>query len=123
MRSVGWWVAPDPVNQLELPKFKEPRRKRPTVAAEDVPRVLAALDPAWRPLFATAFFLGLRRGELLALQKDDPDLREGTIPVPCSGDFDLTKGGDAATVPIPAPLLPYLEAAIKLSPSRWVFPA
>jgi len=76
MRSVGWWMGPNPVNRLELPKFKEPKRKRPTVSAEDVPRVLAALSPEWRPLFATAFFLGLRRGELLALQKEDIDLRE-----------------------------------------------
>jgi len=30
------------------------------VAADDVPRVLEALDPAWRPLFATAFFLGAK---------------------------------------------------------------
>ena len=65
MRSVGWWMLPNPINQLELPKFKEARRKRATVAAEDVPRVLAALTPEWRPLFATAFFLGLRRGGLL----------------------------------------------------------
>jgi len=123
MRSVGWWMVPNPVNQLELPKFKEPKRRRATVAAEDVPLVLAALDPSWRPLFATAFFLGLRRGELLALQKDDIDLREGTITVRRSGDFDMTKGGDDGTVPIPHPLRPYLEAAIALSPSRWVFPA
>lgn len=54
MRSVGWWMGSNPVNRLELPKFKEPRRKRATVAAEDVPRVLSALTPEWRPLFATA---------------------------------------------------------------------
>ena len=38
MRSVGWWMLPNPINRLELPKFKEARRKRATVAAEDVPR-------------------------------------------------------------------------------------
>ncbi len=123
MRSVGWWMGPNPVNRLELPKFKEPRRKRPTVAAEDVPRVLAALSPEWRPLFATAFFLGLRRGELLALQKEDVDLRDWTITVRRSNDADVTKGGDDGTVPVPEPLRPYLDAAIKLSPSKWVFPA
>ena len=123
MRSVGWWMGPNPVNRLELPKFKEPKRKRPTVAAEDVPRVLAALSPEWRPLFATAFFLGLRRGELLALQKEDIDLRDWTITVRRSNDADVTKGGDDGTVPIPEPLRPYLDAAIQLSSSKWVFPA
>ena len=123
MRSVGWWMGPNPVNRLELPKFKEPKRKRPTVSAEDVPRVLAALSPEWRPLFATAFFLGLRRGELLALQKEDIDLRDWTITVRRSNDADVTKGGDDGTVPIPEPLRPYLDAALQLSPSRWVFPA
>ncbi len=94
MRSVGWWMLPNPINRLELPKFKEARRKRATVAAEDVPRVLAALTPGWRPLFASAFFLGLRRGELLALQKEDIDLREWTINVRRSGNAD---GPRAAT--------------------------
>jgi len=122
MRSVGWWMNPNPV-RLELPKFKEPKRKRATIAAEDVPRVLAALAPEWRPLFATAFFLGLRRGELLALQKEDIDLRDWTITVRRSNDADVTKGGDDGTVPIPELLRPYLDAAIKLSPSKWVFPA
>ncbi len=84
---------------------------------------MAALTPAWRPLFATAFFLGLRRGELLALQKEDIDLREWTINVRRSGSADVTKGGDDGTVPVPEPLRPYLDAAIKLSPSKWVFPA
>src|SRR5439155_988474 len=123
MRSVGSWMGPNPVNRLELPKFKEPKRKRATVAAEDVPRVLAALAPEWRPLFATAFFLGLRRGELLALQKEDIDARDWTITVRRSGEADVTKGGDDGTVPIPEPLRPYIDAAIKLSPSKWVFPA
>ena len=116
-------MGPNPVNRLELPKFREPKRKRPTVAAEDVPRVLAALSPKWRPLFATAFFLGVRRGEVLALQREDIDLRDWTITVRRSHAADVTKGGDDGTVPIPEPLRPYLDAALRLSPSRWVFPA
>src|SRR5437870_2869366 len=42
MRSVGWWMGPNPVNRLELPKFKEPKRKRPPLPAGDGPRALAA---------------------------------------------------------------------------------
>jgi integrase len=128
MRSVSWWMNPNPINRLELPKFKEPKRARPTLTAEEALRVLAALDQrwrplSWRPLFATAFFLGLRRGELLALRKTDVDLVAGTITVARSGESEMTKGGDDGVVPIPEPLRPYLEAALKLSPSEWVFPA
>ena len=40
-----------------------------------------------------------------------------------SNDAAVTKGGDDGTVPIPEPLRPYLDAAIKMSPSKWVLPA
>jgi hypothetical protein len=56
-------------------------------------------------------------------QKEDVYLRDWTITVRRSNDADVTKGGDDGTVPIPEPLRPYLDAAIKLSPSKWVFPA
>jgi integrase len=39
-----------------------------------VPLLLRALDPRWRPLFATAIYTGLRKGELLALRKSDVHL-------------------------------------------------
>ena len=46
--SVGWWARPNPVNRDELPKFREPKRKPQTLAAEDVPALLAVLAPEWR---------------------------------------------------------------------------
>src|SRR3954469_9725954 len=57
--SVGWWARPNPVHRDELPKFKEPKRKPATLAAEHVPALLASLSSEWRPMFATALFLGL----------------------------------------------------------------
>src|SRR5256885_189931 len=120
--SVGWWARPNPVNRDELPKFKEPKRKPATLAAEDVPALLAALSPEWRPMFATALFLGLRRGELIALRKEDLDLTAGTLTVARSRDADTTKGGRTVTLPIPAALEPFLEAAVRASPSEWLFP-
>ncbi len=47
--------------------------------AEEVPRVLNALSDRWRPLFATAIFTGMRRGELLGLRRSDVDLASGLI--------------------------------------------
>src|SRR3954463_7275826 len=91
--SIGWWLRPNPVNRDELPKFKEPKRKPATLAAQDVPALLAALSPEWRPMFATALFLGLRRGELIALRKEDLDLAAGTLTGARSRDAAATKGG------------------------------
>src|SRR6266852_318787 len=120
--SVGWWARPNPVNRDELPKFKEPKRKPRTLAAEDVPALLAVLAPEWRPMFATAVFLGLRRGELIALRKEDLDLVAGTLTVARSRYADTTKGGRTVTLPIPEPLRPYLETAVRWSRSEGLFP-
>src|SRR5256885_1009125 len=120
--SIGWWARPNPVNRDELPKFKEPNRKRATLAAEDVPALLAALSPEWRPMFATALFLGLRRGELIALRKEDLDLAAGTLTVARSGDGGRTRAGRTVTLPIPAARDPFLEAAVRTSRSEWLFP-
>ena len=43
--------------------------------------MLAALDRHWRPLFATAVYTGMRKGELIALRKSDVDLTAGTVVV------------------------------------------
>src|SRR2546427_6161691 len=102
--SVGWWARPNPVNRDELPKFREAKRKPATLAADDVPALLAVLAPEWRPMFATALFLGLRRGELIALRKEDVDLVAGTLTVARSLDAETTKGGRTVTLPIPDPL-------------------
>ena len=67
-------------------------------------------------------FLGLRRGELIALRKEDLDVAAGTLTVARSRDADTTKGGRAVTLPIPAALEPFLEAAVRASPSEWLFP-
>ncbi len=123
LSSVGWWSRPNPVNRDELPTFKGRGRVRGTLSSSEVLRVLSVLDPRWRPLFATACFLGLRRGELIALEKSDLDLAAGTLNISRSGDADTTKGGHADALPVPAPLRPYLEAALQLSPSRFLFPA
>ena len=70
---------------------------------------MAALSPRWRPLFATALYTGMRKGELLGLRKTDVDLDSGLLMVARSYGRDTTKGGHADVIPIAAELAPYLR--------------
>ena len=116
----GNWTGANPA--LAVERRRVPRRKPDYLRAEEVPRVLAALAPRWRPLFATAVYTGMRRGELLGLQKTDVDLAAGLITVTRSHGRDITKGEHAESIPIATELLPYLRAAFQASPSELVFP-
>ena len=119
-RGPGWWTGPNPVTDVR--PLRVPRRLAPDyLRFNEVLPVLAALAPRWRPLFATAIYTGLRRGELRALRKTDIDLERRLLTVARSGDRDTTKGGHADVVPIAAELVPFLAAAMNSSPSEFVF--
>ncbi len=60
------------------------------VAASDAEAMIAALDPNERPLWATAFYAGLRRGELIGLRREDVDLAAGVLRV--ERGWDLVEG-------------------------------
>src|SRR5690349_13855882 len=67
--------------------------------------------------------MALRRGEIFALRQQDVDLAERTMVIGRSHEADTTKKGDHRDVlPILEPLVPYLEEAIRVSPSELVFP-
>ncbi|HYV46676.1 MAG TPA: hypothetical protein VFA20_17545 [Myxococcaceae bacterium] len=57
------------------------------------------------------------------LLKSDVDLQTRTLTVARSYDSETTKSGHSDALPIPEPLIPYLEDAIRRSPSAYVFPA
>ena len=114
------WHGVNPAKRVK--RRKVPKRLPTYLKVDEVPAVLAMLDPSWRPLFATAVYTGLRRGELLALRKSDVDLSEGTIKVQRSLESDTTKGGHADLIPIAEGLRPYLEIALDESKSSLVFP-
>ncbi len=80
------------------------------------------LKDIWRRLFATALFTGLRKGELLGLKKTDVHRERRQIVVARSYDRGTTKSKKERIVPIADALLPYLDAAIRASPSEYVFP-
>lgn len=75
----------DPLEHLDLPAV---RLERDRVAAPaDVPGLLAACDPRDRAIWATAFYAGLRRGEVMALGIDAIDLEQRVIRVQWGWDI------------------------------------
>lgn len=100
-------VAINPTLKLALPRDRTQRDR----AAEprEVEALLAALPDRHRPLWATAVYTGLRRGELQALQWSCVDLDQGLLLVEHSWDRVVglvapkSRSGER-TVPIPAVL-------------------
>ena len=106
----------------DVPKRKVVKRLPDYLRATEVPQLLAVLNPKWKPLFATAVYTGMRKGELFALRKADVDFDAGLIIVSRSHDRDIPKGGRAEAIPINNELVAYLKRAITASPSELVFP-
>jgi integrase len=118
--SSAAFLGPNPAS--EVARRKVVKRLPDFLHAEEVPRVLNALSDRWRPLFATAIFIGMRRGELPGLRKSDVDLSAGLINIARSHAHGTTKGKRAEAIPIARELVPYLQQALKRSPCELVFP-
>ncbi|HYQ77696.1 MAG TPA: tyrosine-type recombinase/integrase [Solirubrobacterales bacterium] len=108
-------LAPlNPTRDLELPVARG-RRDRIATAPEAA-RLIEALQSEDQGLWATAFYAGLRRGELQALRGSDVDLNRSEIHVQRSWDQEegpippKSKAG-TRTVPLLAVLRPHLEGA------------
>lgn len=101
----------DPTHKLELPAVRsKPRRFCSSVEAAEL---IAALPVADRALWATAFYAGLRRGELTGLRWEDVDLVANEIRV--ERGWDAVEGDIASKsrqghrkVPLPAILHAFL---------------
>ena len=72
-------VAVNPCERLRLPSARG-RRERIAPPSEAA-ALIAALRPEDRALWGCAFYAGLRRGELRALEWDDVDVADGLIRV------------------------------------------
>ena len=118
-RKAGKWTGPNPVADTETRKV--PRTIRDTLTAEEAEKLIPHVKADWRGFFAAAIYLGLRKGECAGLRKSDVDLGLATITVRASYDSDRTKGGHADLLPIPPPLLPFVEAGLKTS-GPYLFP-
>ncbi len=104
-------AAINPTRGIEKPAVRSKERR--IVAPEMAEALLAALPAEHRPLWATAFYAGLRKGELIGLRWDDVDLAAGVLHVrhswdPKEGDIDPKSRRGTRDVPIPAVLREYL---------------
>ena len=119
-KRAGRWSGANPA--LKVARRKVPKRLPDFLRAHEVPLVLAVLARKYLPLFATATYTGMRKGELAGLRKTDLDLASGLINISRSYGQGTTKGSRAAAIPIATELRPYLDTAIAASASDLVFP-
>ncbi|HET7128644.1 MAG TPA: site-specific integrase [Gaiellaceae bacterium] len=106
-------VAVNPVTGVELPSIRG-RRDRVASPSEAAALIGAVRDDD-RAVWATAFYAGLRLGELLALRDEDVDLDAGVIRVerswdPHVGVIEPKSRAGRRAVPIVAALRPHLAA-------------
>ena len=118
-RREGKFTGVNPL--LDTKKLKAPRRAYETLTLEEVPLALAMVAQQWRSFVAAAVYMALRKGELAGSYKSDVDLSTRTFRVRRSWERQTTKGGEPAELPIPEPLVPYLEVALK-TPGPFLFP-
>jgi integrase len=104
-------AATNPARGVEKPAVRcAPKRIVPPSEAD---AMLSALPTGDRPLWATAFYAGLRRGELAALRWDDVDLAGGVLHVrrgwdEVEGEIAPKSHKGIRDVPIPLVLRDYL---------------
>jgi integrase len=108
-------VAASPCSGLELPAVRGRRERYATPAEGEA--LIAALPADDRPIWATAMYAGLRRGELQALRAEDVDLANGVIRVEFGweyreGQIPLKSDAGRRKVPISAILRDFLDARI-----------
>lgn len=110
-------VPVDPTEGLDLPAAGGRRERAAT--PEEAAELLRALPEEDQPLWATAFYAGLRRGELRALRwrhvRGLGTEQPVTIAVEASwddvaGEVEPKSLKGTRTVPVPEVLRPYLEA-------------
>jgi integrase len=98
-------LGEDPTQRLRLPPGAG-RRDR-AASATEAAALLTALPADVRPIYATAFYAGLRRGELRALRWSQVDLASGIIRVEAgwddvAGEIEPKSAKGKRTVPIVA---------------------
>jgi integrase len=117
-------VAVNPTREVDLPAARG--RRESIATASQATRMIAAVPESDRAIWATAFYAGLRRGELQALRCSDIDLGRSEITVErswdqCEGPIAPKSKAGVRTVPILAVLRDHLDARALGSGSDLVF--
>lgn len=118
-------LAIDPTTALELPAVRG-RRER-VADPHEATRLIDVLDGADRPLWATAIYAGLRRGELQALHWECVDFKAGLIQVKRAWDreagfIEPKSRAGRRSVPLAAVLRSQLvEHRLRTGPGGLVF--
>jgi len=119
-------VSVNPTTNLRLPAV-EGKRDR-IVSPEEAKKLLAVLAEKDRPIWATALYAGLRRGEIMGLRIEDVNLAKGVIRVERSYDpkaYEFTEPKSKAgkrSVPIASVLRDYLiEHKLRTGRSEGLF--
>jgi integrase len=115
--SRGEMVA-NPCSGLQLPAVRGRRERYATPAEAEL--LIAAVPAGDRPIWATAMYGGLRRGELQALRAEDIDLAGGIIRVEYGwdwkdGEIRLKSDAGRRRVPISAILRDFLSERLAAS--------
>lgn len=109
------WRGSNPFANAGAPPTET--KEQDTLTAPETAAMLRAVPPLWQPLFATAIYLGPRRGGLRLLRKVDVEKEGWNIWLPTE------KTSKRRCVPVPGELQPYLQFALALHPSsEWLFP-
>jgi integrase len=106
-------IPANPCDGLDLPAIRS-RRDR-IAAPSEVEALIAVVPESDRALWATAFYAGLRRGELQGLRWEDVDLAAGVIRIErgwdaAEGEVEPKSSAGRRKVPIAATLRDYLVA-------------
>jgi integrase len=115
-------VQTNPVSGISVPSVN--RRQERFATVEQIEAVLGKLAKAKdRAAWATAIYAGLRRGELMALRREDVDLAAGIIRVERGWDSEVGEVAPKSKqgrrkVPIPAALRDHLDAYLVDGPTE-----
>lgn len=92
------WDGPNPFGLVR--RKREAQRQYELLTLDELALIQKKLAPDKRRMLRVQLHLGLRTGEMLALQKDDVDFDAGTVRIHRSHGRDQTKTGRERLVPL-----------------------